>query len=270
VITVKDTDHDFGITSLRDTIEWKFTIYNYGISDLVLSDLANDNSGFSVNDIQLPLTLSPSDSTTCIVRFSPSGFASYSDTLRIVSNDIINPTLKIGLKGIAISDTIPRLYFSERSHDFGQVRLNSQSSNYWQIIINNIGKVALNIQNITTDNPVFTLPDQVSLPQIIQPDSQLTIIMVFDPVEVKQYSGKLMVASDDPINPMFSVTLIGEGIQNTNLSSNQDDIIKEYRLYSNYPNPFNPITWIKYSVKKPEKVSLIIFFISTKLPICIL
>jgi len=32
-----------------------------------------------------------------------------------------------------------------------------------------------------------------------------------------------------------------------------------YRLYSNYPNPFNPLTRIKFALPEPEHVELIIY-----------
>jgi len=34
---------------------------------------------------------------------------------------------------------------------------------------------------------------------------------------------------------------------------------KEYKLYNNYPNPFNPVTKIKYSMKGRGEVSLIVY-----------
>ena len=36
-------------------------------------------------------------------------------------------------------------------------------------------------------------------------------------------------------------------------------IPKEYKLYYNYPNPFNPVTKIKFDVPKPDYVSIIIY-----------
>jgi len=54
------------------------------------------------------------------------------------------------------------------------------------------------------------------------------------------------------INPTDSCTLVGVvGIIT--------EIPTEYRLYNNYPNPFNPTTTIKYDVPKNGLVKLVIF-----------
>ena len=37
------------------------------------------------------------------------------------------------------------------------------------------------------------------------------------------------------------------------------ELPKEYALYENYPNPFNPTTTIKYSIKENVRVKLIIY-----------
>ena len=44
----------------------------------------------------------------------------------------------------------------------------------------------------------------------------------------------------------------------TNISTN-GEIPKEFRLYNNYPNPFNPSTKIKFDLPKSENVKLIVF-----------
>ncbi len=43
------------------------------------------------------------------------------------------------------------------------------------------------------------------------------------------------------------------------ISSTQAEIPKEFRLYSNYPNPFNPVTTIKFDIPKPTMVKLTIY-----------
>jgi len=39
-------------------------------------------------------------------------------------------------------------------------------------------------------------------------------------------------------------------------------IIPEYELFQSYPNPFNPVTTIKFEIPAPENVSLIVYNIS--------
>ena len=39
----------------------------------------------------------------------------------------------------------------------------------------------------------------------------------------------------------------------------RDDVASSFRLYGNYPNPFNPVTTIEYSLKRTARVELAIF-----------
>ena len=42
-------------------------------------------------------------------------------------------------------------------------------------------------------------------------------------------------------------------------------VVKETKLYENYPNPFNPVTTIRFSIKDPGKVTLKVYSIDGKL-----
>ena len=68
------------------------------------------------------------------------------------------------------------------------------------------------------------------------------------------------------IIPQFPlVASIGEGISNVGIISSitlireLPEIATEFKLYSNYPNPFNSETKIKYSLDKPGYVILEIY-----------
>jgi hypothetical protein len=46
---------------------------------------------------------------------------------------------------------------------------------------------------------------------------------------------------------------------NVGIKHNSSDIPKEFRLYTNYPNPFNPVSTIKFDIPKISFTKLIIF-----------
>jgi len=46
--------------------------------------------------------------------------------------------------------------------------------------------------------------------------------------------------------------------------SNESNISKEFKLYQNFPNPFNPVTVIKYSISKPGFVSIKVYDVTGK------
>lgn len=58
----------------------------------------------------------------------------------------------------------------------------------------------------------------------------------------------------------FSTSITGVNTLNSELP-------KEYKLFENFPNPFNPVTKIKFSVPKSEKVTLKIYNTAGKLMI---
>jgi hypothetical protein len=55
------------------------------------------------------------------------------------------------------------------------------------------------------------------------------------------------------INP----TIVGTG-------NNVSELPKEFRLYENYPNPFNPTTTIKYDIANNSFVKLVVYDLSGK------
>lgn len=53
--------------------------------------------------------------------------------------------------------------------------------------------------------------------------------------------------------------LLASKVNDDGISSVDEDLPKENKLFDNYPNPFNPTTVIKYEIKEPTHLSLRIF-----------
>ncbi len=50
-----------------------------------------------------------------------------------------------------------------------------------------------------------------------------------------------------------------EGIQNNNIISEPIQLPSRYKLYQNFPNPFNPVTKIKYSIPESGNINLTVY-----------
>jgi photosystem II stability/assembly factor-like uncharacterized protein len=68
-----------------------------------------------------------------------------------------------------------------------------------------------------------------------------------------------VTASNTCVTSAFSPTWNFRTVQFTGISSNGGEIPKDYRLYDNYPNPFNPVTSIKFDIPHSSYVHISIF-----------
>lgn len=158
----------------------------------------------------------------------------------------------------------PSIAVDLTEHDFGSVALGSVET-----IISNNGTGIL-AGEITNDaNSVFTMAVNDEEPThalnyFLDPTEQLVVTIFFNPTDDIAYSDVVSITSNDPDNEEIIITVngVGEGVSNVD-DNNQISQVTE--LQGNYPNPFNPETDIRFSVKEAGRVSLKIFNIKGQL-----
>ena len=143
----------------------------------------------------------------------------------------------------------PIISLSTEEIDFGNVSINETSIE--QLTIFNIGTEEL--------NGTISAPEAFSSELTnysVEAGGELVIDIEFAPTEAIAYSGDLVITSNDPNHPEVTVVLSGTGVS---VGNGLDLIPAVTELTGNYPNPFNPSTNIKFSLKDDSKVSLIIY-----------
>ncbi len=233
----------FDTTAVGSSTVKLLSITNIGSDTLLIYNLFSPDSIFSVNTDSLNVL--PGDDQIVLVTFVPNQPTDYSSDLFIVNNDLETDTLVILLTGVGfIFDpeiSVAPIYLAFDTTAAG-------SSNLKLLTIYNTGNATLTISNISSTESVFS----TNLTSYdIQPGDSQMVQVAFTPTEPIIYTSNFFVISNDSEMDTLIVPVSGVGIMlaRIELDAQLPHILV---LYPNYPNPFNPVTTLRYDL--PEKV----------------
>jgi hypothetical protein len=171
-------------------------------------------------------------------------------------DDIIFPTTG-GITGA------PEIALDATTLDFGEIFLGEIQT--LPFTVHNNGDAVL-IGSVEVQEPFSvyqgngTPNNMISI--VVDAGSFLTFNVNFTPDAETDYNSDMLINTDDPVNPQMTVQLTGTG----QVVSNDDPVIPAVtELKGNFPNPFNPLTTISYSVKEAAPVSIGIYNIKGQL-----
>jgi hypothetical protein len=102
-------DVEFGFTS----DEFLVVISNYGVDDLVISDIPTSVGDFSItNPLTFPITLSSFDSLSLSFIFAPTSAGDFDETFSITSNDVNLTGITVSGHGFVIAAAYTDVFYS--------------------------------------------------------------------------------------------------------------------------------------------------------------
>ena len=153
-------------------------------------------------------TVAPGTSLDVTVGFDASGLCGdqYLANLHVLSNDPDTPDAVVPVTLNLLGE--PEAVLAPLSLDFGAVQL-TQSAVLATGLVNN-GCATLAVSELVIDNPVFTV-DAVA-PFNVAPGSGATLNVTFTPADTDTAWGVMTLTTNDPLEPVQTVTLLGVGL----------------------------------------------------------
>ena len=152
--------------------------------------------GFSLVSGALPSTLSPGQSLTLQVRFSPTVTGSAMGKLVIESDSPAGDSI-VALNGTATAPATPKLVLSSGSVDFGNVTVNTTTMQ--SLTLSSIGTDAVTIHSVAPTGDGFSIFG-ASFPVTLNPMQSLTLRVQFSPRTIGAANGRLVIASNSPVD----------------------------------------------------------------------
>ncbi|MFC1544615.1 choice-of-anchor D domain-containing protein [Gemmatimonadota bacterium] len=204
-ITLSAASVDAGNASIGGSATATFDITNDGTADLVVSSISSDNAVFSVSPASV--TLTPAQSQTVTVTFSPLATGAQSATVTVASDDCDEPSLTVSATGNGVVAAAPEITLSAASVDAGNASIGGSATATFDIT--NDGTADLVVSSISSDNAVFSVsPASVTL----TPAQTQTVTVTFAPVAAGAQSATVTVASNDGDEPSLTVSANGNGV----------------------------------------------------------
>jgi hypothetical protein len=193
-------------TAEGTTSDAALTLTSCGDLPLTIDSIEAASGAFSVPaDLdQCPQSLAVGQSCTVKVRFAPNDRNTYNSTL-IIETDAPVTEAVLPLHGNGV---IPQL--SAYNPVFG-FTLVGQSSAPVNILLQNTGGASATLDySKTTISGDFAIASQACGP-VIQPGGGCVLPIVFSPTAAGTRTGALQIVSNDPVNPVLAVSLVGTG-----------------------------------------------------------
>ena len=106
----------------------------------------------------------------------------------------------------------PDIEVTPETVDFGELDVGTGATRAEIVTVTNVGTAALNIEDLSLENP--TAPYEVSAigSILIPPDGSTTFTVTFTPITAEESNTKVLIASNDPDEALTEVKLKGSGV----------------------------------------------------------
>ena len=237
----------FGNVSVGQFKDLALSITNSGNATLTISSIVSNNAAFRTR--LNSGTVSAGQTLTDTIQFFPPSAGAFTGAIIVTSNSSTSPdTITVSGRGVGTAG----IGFATRIINFGSVAAGRSKDTTLSVTSN--GTDTLKVLSVTSTSAVFA-----ARPTSFTLAAQRTIAdtIRFTPTTVGAFSGNLIYSSNAASSP-DTVNLIGQGVA-VSAVEKLEGIPTTYSLSQNFPNPFNPITTIRYAIPHQGRVRLEIY-----------
>lgn len=253
-IVINDTSMDFGVIPVQGNPgSFDLWIHNTGDTTLHINRYQWSTTDFAIR-LDYAEYIAAHDSDMTNFAFYPFTPGPKLDTLRIYSNDPQDSVITIIMRGYAEGQ--PAISVSKDS-------MFLQYSAGWFVrdsfYVKNTGFDTLTVDTLHASGllEMLLFIDPPFVPIIPPGDSVMVYVELMLPVTETPpvFTDTLFIHSNDPLKPVSLIIIKYEEPQ----SVDDIEVPLDYALDQNFPNPFNPETVIRFSLKEAGPVTLEIF-----------
>ena len=214
-ISVTPANVEFGTVTVGSSITVNVNIANVGEADLDVNTLLlSGSTDFSIPFIPAVIpwvTLAPGASVDLPVTYTPSDVGSDSGSLAINSADPDEPTVTVPLSGNGITPTLDcTISVLPLALNFADVVIGNSAT--LNTTVSNTGNADCVVDALTLAGSTDFSLGAVSLPLTVAPGMSADVPIIYTPSAAGSDSGSLDVSSNDPDQPLITVSLSGNGI----------------------------------------------------------
>jgi hypothetical protein len=237
----------FEDTKIADTTFKSVAIVNPYPFTLELDSIVTYPGDFFITQIGSG-SIGPLDSIDIIVAYSPTVLGELCGDVFLYFNDIA------GKERIFGNSSYPVLIF-EPHLTFRYVNVGQSATDTICVANHSLNDIVIDSMYLIYEEE-FSI-EELTFPQLLEQNDTLVVIATFSPSSVGFKKDTLTIHSNAE-NSIAKISFYGIGRNPVDVEENDNNVI-EFALYQNFPNPFNPITAIKYSVPKESNVKLLIY-----------
>ena len=207
-LRVSTSTLSFGSVTDGSSKSLSLILSSTGSSAVTVTSDSITGTGFSIKSGTLPATLSPGQTLTLTVAFSPTTAAADTGQLTIKSNSSAGSSNLIALTGTGVLSTDPQLTLSTSSLNFGTVT--DGSSNTLSLILSSTGTSTVTVSSVGITGTGFSITSG-ALAATLTPGQTLAIQIKFAPTTAVADTGQLTIQSNSTTGGTAKVSLAGTG-----------------------------------------------------------
>jgi Abnormal spindle-like microcephaly-assoc'd, ASPM-SPD-2-Hydin/Protein of unknown function (DUF1573) len=205
-LSASPTSVSFGSVNAGSSSTSSVKLTNSGNSNLTISQVTVSAKDVTDSGLTLPVTLTPGQSQTMSVKFSPTAAETVNGNITVTSSQGANAVITVSGTGLQAGISL-----TPSSASFGNVTVGAANSQTIQI--SNTGNATLTITQASVTGTGFSTAG-LSLPLSINPGQTSTFNAEFQPAAAGSASGSISLVSNAAGSPT-GISLTGTGIAAT-------------------------------------------------------